>query len=226
VVAGEDASVLHLGSFSTQEPGGIPTAWQPLPLRNVNRATDYRLVRDGDTVVLRAASKAAASGLIRRVNVAAADYPLLRWRWKISASLHKADARRKDADDFAARIYVTFQYDPQRLGFFDRAKYEAARVLYGEYPPHSALTYVWDNRLPIGSELASAYTDRVRIIVVQSGDARAGTWVEQERDLLADYRRAFGDDPPPLAGVAVMTDTDNTGESALAFYGDITLAKR
>lgn len=44
-----------------------------------------------------------------------------------------------------------------------------------------------------------------------------------ERDLYADYQRLFGGEPPRIVGVAVITDTDNTGESAVAYYGDIVL---
>ncbi len=66
------------------------------------------------------------------------------------------------------------------------------------------------------------YTDRVQMIVVESGEAKVGQWVTESRNLYEDYQKAFGDDPPMISGVAVMTDTDNTGESAVAYFGDIT----
>jgi len=40
-----------------------------------------------------------------------------------------------------------------------------------------------------------------------------------------DYKQAFGKEPPMISGIAIMTDTDNTGESATAYYGDILLKK-
>jgi head-tail adaptor len=78
----------------------------------------------------------------------------------------------------------------------------------------------------VGTVVPNPYTDRVRMIVVESGTARAGRWIAYERDIVADYRAAFGEDPPPIAGVAIMTDTDNTGDTVEAWYGDILLLPR
>ncbi len=43
------------------------------------------------------------------------------------------------------------------------------------------------------------------------------------RNLYDDYRHAFGEEPGNLTGIGVLTDTDNTGESVEAWYGDIRL---
>ena len=98
------------------------------------------------------------------------------------------------------------------------------KFLYGDYPPHAALNYVWDARSPVGTIVASPYERRVRMVVVESGEANLGRWRAYERDVLADYRAAFGEDPPGIAGVGLMTDSDDTGERAVALYGDIALA--
>src|SRR5205085_7750861 len=110
--------------------------------------------------------------------------------------------------------YVTFEYDSTRAGIIDRAEFEAVRLLYGEYPPAAALDYVWDRRAPRGTVAPNAFSDRVRMIVVESGALDVGRWIAEKRDMLADYRAAFGDDPSMISGVAIMTDSDNTGESA------------
>jgi hypothetical protein len=59
------------------------------------------------------------------------------------------------------------------------------------------------------------------MVAVESGDGNAGRWVDEERNLVEDYRRAFGENPPMVGAVAIMTDTDNTGEHAVAWYGAI-----
>jgi hypothetical protein len=59
------------------------------------------------------------------------------------------------------------------------------------------------------------------MIVVESGLDRVGQWIEEQRNVYEDYKQAFGEEPPLVNGVAIMTDTDNTGEEATAFYGDI-----
>jgi hypothetical protein len=225
---GADAPrTLAVGAFSeARADAALPAGWQPLEFPRIPRHTVYRLVEDAGRVVVHADADASASGLIRRVEADAKDYPVLAWRWKVADVIDAADPSRKEGDDYPARVYVAFKYDPDRVSLFDRVKYALLRFLYGEYPPHAGIAYVWDARLPAGTMLPNAYTDRVRMIVVRSGAADAGRWVEEERDLYADYRRAFAEEPPPISGVAIMTDADDTGARATAWYGDIVLRRR
>jgi hypothetical protein len=129
------------------------------------------------------------------------------------------NARTKDGDDYAARLYVTFDYDD--LGIVDRVKFTALRALGYDELPTRALNYVWANRVDRHTILANAYTDWVMMVAVRSGPDDAGRWVTERRNVLQDYRAAFGGDPPPVNGVALMTDTDNTNGEATAYYGDI-----
>jgi hypothetical protein len=222
-----DAPIIEVGKFSAARSNGdLPDGWEPLTFPRIERHTAYRLVDDGGVVVLRADANASASGLVRKVEIDARRYPSLAWRWKIAHVIAKTDAASKEGDDYPARVYVTFKYDPERVSPLESEKYELARLIYGAYPPHAGLAYVWENRLPIGTIVANAYSDRVRMIVLRSGTAEVGRWVAEERDLYADYKRAFGEEPPPITSIAVMTDTDDTGERATAWYGDIVLRGR
>ena len=136
--------------------------------------------------------------------------------------LEHADIRTKAGDDFAARVYVTFELDPATLPAAERMKLSFARAVYGEGVPAAALCYVWDGKSPRDTIVPSAYTERVRMVVAESGAALTGQWVHMQRNIRDDYRRAFGAEPGGVTGVIVSTDTDNTGESAMAFYGDIS----
>lgn len=134
-----------------------------------------------------------------------------------------SQAARKKGDDYPARIYVTFDYDPSRLSLGSRIKYKALRVLGYKDIPLRALNYIWANRAPVGTMVDNPYTKWVTMIAVQSGAEQANTWHLEMRNLYEDYKAAFGEEPGAITGIAVMTDTDNTGESAMAYYGDITL---
>lgn len=213
--------------FSQGAPGAtLPKGWAAQTFPKIPSHTRYAFVRDGDTVVLRAEAEASASGLVFRLADSAADARILRWRWKVDRLPVAADTSRKGADDAPARVYVTFRHDPAKLGPVDRLLYEAARAIYGEAPPHASLMYVWDAAGPAGRSFANPYTSRVRTFVVEGGRARLGQWLDYERDIVADYRAAFGEEPPPLSGVAIMTDADNTGDRASAWYGDVALGER
>jgi hypothetical protein len=225
VFAAGDAPTL-VTAFSAASPGAaLPAPWTRTPIRGVDRATEYALVDDGGTTVLRADAQASAAAVVHKLQ-APAPAALLQWRWKVSGVLKSSDPATKEGDDYAARVYVMFDYPLEKLRFGDRMRLRLARVFFDPEVPAAALCYVWDSRLPAGTVLASPYTDRVRIIVVASGAKKAGRWQAVERDVRADFRRAFGEEPPPVSAVAVATDTDNTREKATAWYADIVLKKR
>ena len=220
---------IEAGNFSKQAPGGLPQDWKPLTFRNIGKHTVYTLVKDGNTTVLKADSNAAASGLTRdltALNLNLRDTPILKWRWKIANLIKSADIATKEGDDYPARVYVTFRYDPERAGTGMRLQYGLAKTFYGEYPPHAGINYVWDGKAPVGTMTPNAYTSRAMMFVVESGAKRVGEWVEVERNVYEDYKRAFKEEPPPVLGIAVMTDTDSTGEAATAWYGDMSLRKK
>lgn len=215
------ALLVLLSSAPLLAPSGLPQGWEPLSFAK-RPATAYAWSPAEGALFARA--DASASGLITRLNRPVAESPILRWRWKIARTLPAGDERRKSGDDYAARVYVAFLYDPARVSAGTRFKYGLAKKLKGEYPPHAAINYIWANKLAKGASIVNAYTDRVIMVAARSGDAEAGQWREEERDVLADYRRLFGEDPPPYSGIAVMTDADDTRGSAEAWYADVSLS--
>jgi hypothetical protein len=146
--------------------------------------------------------------------------PRLRWRWKVENVLRGGDVTRKEGDDYPARLYILFDPDPSRLSFPRRLAYEAARLLYGDLPTH-ALVYLWASRAEPGRIYDNPYADDAKMIIVESGPDRAGEWIDEERSIVDDYQRAFGEEPVAIRGIAVMTDTDNTREAAVAYYDEI-----
>ncbi len=219
-------AVIEVGKFSAATAGDkLPSDWKPLTFKKIEKHTTYTLVKDDDKVVIKAVAKASASGLTREIKINPKEYPIVQWRWKVTNVLKKGNVKRKDGDDYPARIYITFKYDPSKLSLAEKAKYETIKVLYGQYPPLGAINYIWESKAPLGTIVPNSYTSRVKMIVVESGEAKLNQWVNEGRNLYGDYKKAFGEEPPLISGVAIMTDTDNTGESATAFYGDILFKK-
>lgn len=221
----DSPSVVEVGTFSSSRPGNhLPDGWKPLTFKKIPKPTTYELVTDGGTVVVKAMSDSGASGLTKEVKIDPTVFPVVRWRWKIENLLSRSDVTRKSGDDYPARLYITFEYDPKKVSFGRKLKYKAGQALFGDIPI-AALNYIWDTKTPVGTLVDNAYTDFAKMVVVESGAARVGAWVEESRNVYHDYKQAFGEDPPLINGIAIMTDTDNTKERAIAFYGDITFVR-
>jgi hypothetical protein len=203
----------------------LPAGWKPWTFKKIERHTAYTLVQDDHTVVVKAVAEASASALVREIKINPKEYPIVEWRWKVRNILKKGDVHIKEGDDYPARIYITFEYDPSKLGFFEKAAYKMGRLLYGEDLPLAAINYIWESKASIGTMIPNPYTDRVLMFVVESGAEKLNQWVSEKRNVYEDYKKAFGQEPPMISGVAIMTDTDNTGESATAYYGDILFKK-
>lgn len=214
----EGDRIADFSSIETLQP-----AWEPLTFPNIESHTRYELVTENGQQVVKATTEGDASGLIARVRIEPSDSLVIRWRWKVSNVYEKGNARSKSGDDYPARIYVAFEFQPEKAGFFERAKRKTVELLFGEELPGNALNYIWANTLAQGTFIANAYTDKTMMVAVNAGPERTGEWITVERDIVADYRQAFGEAPPAIVGIAIMSDSDNTGERATAWYGDIEL---
>lgn len=179
---------------------GLAPSWEE---KSFQGHTIYTVVADGGGRVLRAQSQNSASGLILKKEYDPKRYPRLAWRWKVENILQKGDETRKTGDDYAARVYVIFPH------WFT--------------PKTRSINYIWANKLPKGEFVPNPFLSNAVMLAVQSGGGRVGEWINEERDVVADYRRIFGEEPPLVGAVAIMTDTDNTGEAAVAYYDDLRL---
>jgi hypothetical protein len=211
-----------------KDPGpgaGAGPGWRHQTLPKVERANDFEIVPDDGRRALRVRSSSSASSWVAGVDIDPARLPVLRWRWKVSRSLAGSDLNNKSGDDYAARLYVFFDLPVDRLSLADRLRIQAARLLSGAEIPAAALCYVWGHDQPVGTSAWNPYTDRVRMIVVDSGDAHAKQWRSVSRDVRQDWANAFGGTMPRVSGVGVGADTDNTGDSVEAWFSDLTFTE-
>lgn len=218
------AAEVWVGRFPAS--GALPAPWQVEQLNPNIAPTTYRL-REWDGVpAVEAHAQQSMALLARPLDIDLARTPVLCWRWRVDAALKNADMTQKSGDDYAARVYLSFTVPPDTLGFGTRLALGLARALRGEQVPDAALNYVWDNRQPVGTWQANTYTERARMLVLRSGNGAAGRWVMERRDVSADFQQAFGHAPQRLTGLAVASDTDNTGEEARAGFAEFRFVDR
>ena len=190
------------------------------------KPTDYTLSQVDGRVAMKARSNGSASLLRQQVHVESQQLDHIRFSWKVPELIAQADLAIRDLSDSPVRIVLAFDGDRSKLSMKNSLLSQMAHSLTGEPMPYATLMYVWSNTLAPGSIVASHRTDRIRKIVVESGAQHLNQWMAYERNISADFERAFGEPPGTLVGIAIMTDTDNTHSSTQAWYGPVRLIRR
>jgi hypothetical protein len=191
--------------------------WKPFAFPGIPRHTIYSIHKEGGKGFLVAQADNSASGIIYIKSFDIYKTPIISWKWKISNIYLIGDEKKKSGDDYPLRIYVIFKYDPAKSSVFERAQYNTLKLLYGEYPPHSSLSYIWANKKYPERILPNTYTARTQMVLLQKGSEHTGRWIEERVNAIDDYRKAFGVNPPREANIAIMSDADNTGEKATSY---------
>ena len=167
--------------------------------------TRYSIVALEGDKVLKGESAGTASALVFKKKYSLQDYPVLAWRWKVEDILSAGDARSKETDDYAARIYVVFHH------WF--------------VPMTRSINYIWANKLPQGAQLPNSYVPNSVLVAVQSGRENTGRWITERHNVREDYLRIFGEEPSAVVAIAIMTDSDDTHSRAVAWFDDIRIER-
>lgn len=223
LLAAAAAQPVWVGRFPAS--GAVPAPWRVVQMSRKVPPTRYRPAKVAGVHAIEARSQRSMALLARPISVDLAATPVLCWRWFVDAPVAKADMGKKSGDDYAARVYVSFDIPDRKMSAGTRLKLRLARSLFGRDVPDAALNYVWDNRHPVGTRRSSAYTDRAQLIVAETGAARARQWVSERADVAADFGKAFGGTARPIQ-LAIATDTDNTGSTARAAFADLHFVGR
>ena len=219
----EQGATIEVAAFSRLRPGGPDLGgWEPFLVVPGNTPTDYRLVERDGAVVMSAASREGGSGLYRKIHIDPRRNPIIEWRWRVPRDSGRGGASGPSRESPPVRISLAFTGDPAKLDFDDRAKLRLAKALTVNGLPYASLLYVWLNRPPVDTVYSSPHTERVRHIVVESGEQRLDEWVTVRRNVLEDYRRAFKEEPGEIVAVGLMVDFGDNGAPRSAWYGDIT----
>lgn len=199
--------------------------WRLIRFPRVKKHTVYSVQAENGMRYLKAESDGSASGIVYKEPFNAFDFPKARWRWKVDNIYVRADEKTKAGDDHPIRVYVMFFRRPGEAPLLERLRSSVEEKLYGAPTPHSSLIYVWSSREDSEEIMMSPFTDRARKIVLQRGARNVGTWQVEEVNFVKDYRRAFGTDPPPLATIGIMNDSDNTGEKSVSYVDYIEVMR-
>lgn len=232
----EEAPAIHVSAavqaFSSAAEGVPPAPWRVVGLPGNTRKplTQFDIVQLAGEKVLRVHADHSYANLTHDLMTDKhKGHHMLSWRWRLDKPVVDADLHHKSGDDTPIKVCALFDLPLDHLSFVERNLLRLARSATGEHLPGATLCYVWDQKLPTGSELPSAFTKRIRYQVLDSSNGPLQHWVSHSRDLNADFLHSFGSESgtvPPLLAIVVGADADNTGGSSLAYVGDVSLVEQ
>ena len=173
--------------------------WQ---LKNFKNKTTYQLSKQAGKQVLSAQSKQSCSGLFKKIKVDLTKTPFIHWSWRIDQRLKNLNEKTKQGDDYAARIFVT-----NTDSMFSLNK--------------KALNYVWSSQQPKNSAWHNAYVPRAKMIAIRDKTDSTKQWFHEKRNVYKDFKAQFGEHVKYIKSIAIMTDTDDSKQSASSYYGNI-----
>ena len=201
---------IDVGIWTSAEDGRLPQDWRVLRFPSISAATSYEVIQDSVYgKVVEAQSTESAGGIGRSLTIDPRKYPILNWSWKIADIISGSSLSDKSGDDFPVRVMISFKSPSTRSrGLKD-----------------NILSYVWATTEPVGSVAINPIHGNIQTFVAVSGNEQRGNWIEMSRNLVEDYRLAFSEEPGFITGLVLMTDSDNTGSEAHAWYGPIWLSR-
>jgi Protein of unknown function (DUF3047) len=222
--SGIDAEVIpnHIPALTKTDGAGIAPQWKQVTIP-LKRKTDYRIVKHQGRSAVRASAMSSASGIEAKLSVDLSQKSNIAFSWYADALIVGADNTERHTEDSPLRIVLSFEGDKDTLSAKDQRFHDRAKLITGRELPYATLMYIWENRKPIDSVIINHHTSTIRKMVIASGDKDLKKWKSFKRNITDDYLKAFGKKPGRLVGIALMSDTDNTGTDVTAYYSDITL---
>ncbi len=190
-----------IADFSAAAAGSaVPAGWE---LKEKSGKADVAVVKDDAVSAVRFRCNDASFSLQREVKVDLKQFPVLSWKWKVTKLPAGGDFRKSKTDDQAAQLFVAFTKT-------------------------KSIVYIWDTSAPQGlmEDTTPVPFMHVKVVVVRSGAADTGKWVEESRNVYEDYKKLFGDEPLPVTGMRLQINSQHTGTSAESYFADIAFKKQ
>lgn len=215
-------AVSQVTPFSVARPGeSFPGSWQALSFSKFRAPTKFELIDDSGTTVAHALSDNSSSVMMENLDLDPSEFPILTWRWKAPRLVPGANSTSRKTEDAPVRLIIAFEGDRDKLSFSDQMTFAESRALLGVDPPYATLEYTWGDGAAKESVIENGWNPRIRLLLARSGAERVGEWVNETRNIVADFRRAFGEDPGRIVSIGIHCDSDATETKSEGFFGDI-----
>jgi Protein of unknown function (DUF3047) len=223
--ASQPADAAELSSFNLATGATPPAPWHfvGLPDRYSKPRTQFEITELDGKKVLKVSTDKAYGNLVHPWSAPATT---VKFSWRLDKALVKANLKTKATEDFALKVCLSFDLPIQQIPLGERTKFKLAQLFSKEPLPTATLCYVWAHAESVGLQQASPYTGRVHYIVLNSGENQLKTWQEHQRNINADFLKAYGSESntvPAVTAIIVGADSDNTQDTSLGYVADIVV---
>jgi hypothetical protein len=193
-----------IDDFSKAKIGELPPDWK---LRKDSAKDVYRVAEESGIKFLHAAAKGLGVQAAKEYEWDLGAYPMLVWSWRPLEFPKGSDERDSKKNDSALAVYMLVPYSRVR--------------------GPKAVKYIWSEKVPAGTKLESNM-GLTQVRVLRSGaPEKKGEWVEERVNVLEDYKKYFDvKETPKPAGIAVLTDSDDTNSSAQGDYANFRVCRQ
>ena len=187
--------------FAKGKVGEFPPDWKP---RKESGRPVYSIQEANSLRYLHAAAKSIGIQAAKQHEWDPKTYPILAWSWRPLEFPAGSDERQSKTNDSAVSVYAVFPHSPFAV---------------------KSLKYIWSAVAPVGTHLTSS-AGLTQARVIRSGTSPTGEWTEERVNVLEDYKKYFDQSAvPKAAGIAVLTDSDDTRSTAQGDYANFRLCK-
>ena len=193
----EEPDCVVLDDFSRATVGQFPAGWQAR--RDAGKGV-YQIAEEGALRFLRATAVGLGIQAARSHEWDLTKYPVLMWSWRPRVFPRGGDERMAGTNDSVLAVYLL--------------------VPHSKILGPKAVKYIWSERVPEGTRLSSNM-NLTQVRVLRSGPAAGTEWTDEGVNVLDDFMKYFGVTAPPKpAGIAVLTDSDDTRSRAEGDYAN------
>jgi len=190
--------------FSKDKVGELPADWK---VRKDTAKEAYRVAEESSLRFLRATVKGLGVQAAKEYEWDLGAYPMLVWSWRPLEFPKGADERNSKTNDSVLAVYLLVPYSRVR--------------------GPKAVKYIWSEKVPVGTRLDSNM-GLTQVRVLRSGaPEKKGEFVDERVNVLEDYKKYFNEkETPKPAGIAVLTDSDDTNSSAQGDYANFRVCRQ
>ena len=171
-------------------------------VRGADSKTQYSLGNNENGKFIRAEAINSASGLGKEIKINLKKTPYLNITWKIEKDLPGIDEKTKKGHDYAARVFVVKKTGATPLS-------------------NRAMNYVFSSNNDINTYHHSPFTKKSIDYVLSTTKENFNEWVTVKANVKEHFKKFHNLDLNEINGVAIMSDTDNSKLSSIAYYQNI-----